>query len=68
LKTARELAREALRKVAAGADPCTEKKAAKAAALVPTGLDLIETVTSQFVATCQAETQARDGLGNRAAS
>jgi integrase len=50
LKTARELAREALRKVAAGADPCTEKKAAKAAALVPTGLDLIETVTSRFVA------------------
>ena len=33
-----------------GADPCTEKKAAKAAALVPTGLDLIETVTSRFVA------------------
>jgi integrase len=50
LKTARELAREAVRKVAAGADPCTEKKAAKAAALVPTGLDLIETVTSRFVA------------------
>jgi integrase len=50
LKTARELAREALRKVAAGADPCTEKRAAKAAALVPTGLDLIETVTSRFVA------------------
>ena len=50
LKTARELAREALRKVAAGADPCTEKKAAKAAALVPTGLDLIETVTSRFIA------------------
>jgi integrase len=50
LKTARELAREALRKVAAGADPCTEKKAAKAAALVPTGMDLIETVTSRFVA------------------
>ena len=50
LKTARELAREALRKVAAGADPCTEKKAAKSAALVPTGLDLIETVTSRFVA------------------
>jgi integrase len=50
LRTARELAREALRKVAAGADPCTEKKAAKAAALVPTGLDLIETVTSRFVA------------------
>jgi integrase len=50
LKTARELAREALRKVAAGADPCTEKKAAKAAALIPTGLDLIETVTSRFVA------------------
>ncbi len=50
LKTARELAREALRKVAAGADPCAEKKAAKAAALVPTGLDLIETVTSRFVA------------------
>jgi integrase len=50
LKTARELAREALRKVAAGADPCTEKKVAKAAALIPTGLDLIETVTSRFVA------------------
>jgi integrase len=50
LKTAREHAREALRKVAAGADPCTEKKAAKAAALAPTGLDLIETVTSRFVA------------------
>jgi integrase len=50
LKTARELAREALRKVAAGADPCTEKKAAKAAARIPVGLDLIETVTSRFVA------------------
>jgi integrase len=50
LKTARELAREALRKVAAGADPCTEKKAAKTATLIPTGLDLIETVTSRFVA------------------
>ncbi|MGB8898976.1 MAG: integrase arm-type DNA-binding domain-containing protein [Methylocella sp.] len=50
LKTARELARQALRKVAAGADPCTEKKAAKAAALVPTGLDLVETVASRFVA------------------
>ena len=50
LKTARELAREAVRKVSGGADPCTEKKAAKAAALVPTGLDLIETVTSRFVA------------------
>jgi hypothetical protein len=47
LKTARELAREALRKVATGADPCAEKKAAK---LAPTGLDLIETVTSRFVA------------------
>jgi integrase len=50
LKTARELAREALRKVAAGADPCTEKKAAKTAARIPVGLDLIETVTSRFVA------------------
>jgi integrase len=50
LKTARELAREALRKVASGADPCTEKKAAKAAARIPVGLDLIETVTSRFVA------------------
>jgi integrase len=50
LKTARGLAREALRKVAAGADPCAEKRAAKAAALVSTGLDLIETVTSRFVA------------------
>ena len=35
LKTARELAREALRKVSGGADPCTEKKAAKAAARIP---------------------------------
>ncbi|HEY4847888.1 MAG TPA: tyrosine-type recombinase/integrase [Methylocella sp.] len=50
LKSARELARDTLRKVAAGADPCTEKKAAKAAALIPTGLDLIETVASRFVA------------------
>jgi Arm DNA-binding domain len=50
LKTAHELAREALRKVSGGGDLCTEKKAAKAAALVPTGLDLIETVTSRFVA------------------
>ncbi|MFZ3328271.1 MAG: integrase arm-type DNA-binding domain-containing protein [Methylocella sp.] len=50
LKTARELAREALRKVAAGADPCTDKKAAKAAARIPAGLDLIETVASRFVA------------------
>ena len=50
LKTARELAREALHKVAAGADPCTEKKAARATARIPVGLDLIETVTSRFVA------------------
>src|ERR1700724_119934 len=50
LKNARELARDALRKGAAGVYPCTEKKAARAAALVPTGLDLIETVTSRFVA------------------
>jgi integrase len=50
LKTARELAREALWKVAAGADPCTEKKAAKTAARIPVGLDLIETVTSRFIA------------------
>ena len=50
LKTARELAREALRRVSCGADPCTDKKAAKAAARIPVGLDLIETVTSRFVA------------------
>ena len=69
LKTARELAREALRKVAAGADPCTEKKAAKAAAGLSRRPGPYRNGHVAFRrATRQAETQAGDGGGNRAAS
>jgi hypothetical protein len=50
LKTARELARDGVRKVAAGVDPCAEKKAARTTALAPTGLDILEAVASRFVA------------------
>jgi hypothetical protein len=50
LKAVRERAIEAKDKIARGIDPGAEKKAARAAALVPTGLDLIETVASRFVA------------------
>jgi integrase len=48
LKVARELARAALAKVASGADPAGEKKAAKAAAHVPVN-DMVEAVVTRFV-------------------
>jgi integrase len=48
LKSARELARSALAKVAGGADPGAEKKAAKAAAIVPAN-DMVEAVVGRFV-------------------
>ena len=50
LRTARDLAREALRKVAVGTDPGIEKKAAKKAALNP-AVDLVDAVAARFVAT-----------------
>jgi integrase len=48
LKSARELARVALAKVAGGADPGAEKRAAKAAAIVPAN-DMVEAVAARFV-------------------
>lgn len=50
LKTARELARAALAKVAAGVDPGAEKAAARAAAPAPAIIDHVETITARFVA------------------
>jgi integrase len=49
LKKARELAREAIGKVAEGSDPGAEKKAAKAPVAVPVG-DLVEIVAAKFLA------------------
>ena len=49
LKTARERAGEARDKVAEGKDPGAEKKAARAAAVVPAN-GIVEAVTSRFVA------------------
>jgi integrase len=49
LKTARELARKALAKIAAGGDPAAEKQTANAEAREP-ALDLIETVVETYVA------------------
>jgi Arm DNA-binding domain len=48
LKTARELARAALAKVASGADPMADKKAAKADARVPVN-DMVEAVATRYV-------------------
>jgi integrase len=48
LKSARELARAALAKVAGGIDPGAEKKASKAAAAIPAN-DLVEHVAARFV-------------------
>jgi len=48
LKKARELAREAIGKVAEGKDPGTERKATKAAAAVPVN-DLVEAVVARFI-------------------
>jgi integrase len=48
LKTARERAGEARDKVAEGVDPGAEKKASRAAALIP-AIDLAEAVVKQFV-------------------
>jgi hypothetical protein len=48
LKSARELARDALRKVAGGTDPGAEKKAAKSAAVIPTN-DMVEAVAVRFI-------------------
>jgi integrase len=49
LKAARDLAGEALVKVARGDDPAAEKQAAKAAGRVPTDHDLVEKVAEQFI-------------------
>jgi integrase len=49
LKKARELAREAIGKVAEGIDPGTERKAAKAAAAIPAN-DLIEVALKRYLA------------------
>jgi Arm DNA-binding domain/Phage integrase central domain len=48
LKTAREMARKALAKIAAGGDPAAEKKTARAAARAPAD-DLVETAVEQFI-------------------
>jgi integrase len=48
LKTARELARKALAKIAAGGDPAAEKRTARAAARAPAE-DLIEVVAERFI-------------------
>ncbi len=48
LKTARELARAALAKVARGADPGADKKASRAAAHVPVN-DLVEVIAARFI-------------------
>ena len=48
LKTARERAGEARDKVVEGKDPGAEKKAARAAAIVPAN-DIVEAVVKQFV-------------------
>jgi hypothetical protein len=49
LKKARELAREAIGKVAEGSDPGAERKAAKASAAIPSN-DLVEIVAAKFLA------------------
>lgn len=48
LKTARDLARAALAKIAAGINPGEEKKTAKATAAIPAN-DLVEHVVARFV-------------------
>jgi integrase len=48
LKSARDLAREALANVAGGADPGEEKKASKVIAAIPAN-DLVEAVAARFV-------------------
>jgi integrase len=50
LKSARELAGEALVEVGRGGDPAAAKKAAKKIARLPAGQDRIETVAEQFIA------------------
>jgi integrase len=49
LKTAREIARKALAKIAAGGDPAAEKQTARAAARAPPE-DLVEVVAERFIA------------------
>ena len=49
LKAARDLASQALVKVASGADPAAEKQATNKAVCVPTDRDLVERVVEQFV-------------------
>jgi integrase len=50
LRTARELARKALAKIAAGNDPAADKQATKAAGRTPDDRDLVEKVAVEFVA------------------
>ena len=60
LKTARDLARAALAKVAAGIDPGEEKKTAKATAAIPAN-DLVEEVVARFVfALLQTPVEGKD--------
>lgn len=49
LKSARELARTALVKVAGGEDPAAEKKVARSAARLPADRDLVENVVDSFI-------------------
>jgi len=49
LRSARELAQQALIEVAKGSDPAADRKAARTGAKVPTDRDLVEKVAEQFV-------------------
>jgi len=49
LRSARELAQQALIEVAKGSDPAADRKAARTGAKVPTDRDLVEKVADQFI-------------------
>ena len=49
LRSARELAQQALIEVAKGSDPAADRKAARTGAKVPTDRDLVEKVAEQFI-------------------
>jgi len=49
LRSARELAQQALIEVAKGSDPASDRKAARTGAKVPTDRDLVEKVAEQFI-------------------
>ncbi len=49
LRSARELAQQALIEVAKGSDPAADRKAARTGAKVPTDRDIVEKVADQFI-------------------